>query len=177
MRRYLIFKLLAINLLVIGFAMIIVWVAIDTLAAGYFVTLMEKYNISPQPAHVMFVDAVHRYLIWASLGAVVLTIGLSYFITRWVLSPLTRMTMITEEIAAGNFAVKAPANSRDEVGQLARAFNLMAESLDKNEKLRRNLIIDVAHELRTPLTQYPGIPGSPERRGIAAVPRYLFPAA
>ena len=60
MKRYLILKLLTIHLVVIGFVMIIVWLAIDTLAAGYFVTLMEKYNISPEPAHAMFVDAVHR---------------------------------------------------------------------------------------------------------------------
>jgi two-component system sensor histidine kinase BaeS len=42
MRSYLILKLLAIHLAVIGFVMIIVWLSIDTLAAGYFVTLMES---------------------------------------------------------------------------------------------------------------------------------------
>jgi signal transduction histidine kinase len=42
------------------------------------------------------------------------------------------------------------------VGQLARAFNRMAESLEKHENLRRTLMIDVAHELRTPLTNIRG---------------------
>jgi len=155
-KRYLILKLLAINLVVIGFVMVLVWIAIDTLAAGYFVTLMEKYNISPKPAHAMFVDAIHRYLLWASLAAVILSVILSYLMMRRVLAPLTHMNAITREIAAGNFALRVPATTEDEVGQLALAFNRMSQSLEKIEYLRRNLMIDVAHELRTPLTNIRG---------------------
>ncbi|MGE5257470.1 MAG: sensor histidine kinase [Hyphomicrobiales bacterium] len=156
MKRHLILKLLAIHLAVISFAMVIMWMAIDTLAAGYFATLMEKYNISPKPAHAMFVEAVHRYLIWASLAAVILAAVLSFLMMRRVLGPLTRMTATTRQIAAGNFNARVPAATQDEVGQLARAFNRMAESLEKIENLRRNLMIDVAHELRTPLTNIRG---------------------
>ena len=171
MNRHLILKLLAVHLAVIAFVMVMVWLSINTLAAGYFVTLMEKYNISPEPAHRMFVEAVHRYLIWASLAAVILAIVLSFVMMRKVLAPLTRMTAISGQIAAGDFSVRVPATTQDEVGQLARAFNRMAESLEKMEKLRRNLMIDVAHELRTPLTNIRGylealndgvLPPSPE---------------
>jgi signal transduction histidine kinase len=82
-----------------------------------------------------------------------------------------RMTGITGQIAAGDFSARVPADTRDEVGQLASAFNLMAASLEKIERLRRTLMIDVAHELRTPLTNIRGylealddhvVPPSPE---------------
>ena len=152
----LIFKLLAIHLVVLAFTMAVMWIVIDTLAAGYFVTLMEKYHISPEPAHEMFVDAVHRYLIWACLAALILAVALSFFMMRRVLAPLTRMAQITQKIAAGNFSVHVPTGSRDEIGRLAQAFNRMAESLKKLENLRRSLMIDVAHELRTPLTNIRG---------------------
>ena len=155
-KRYLIVKLLVVNLLVAGFAVAVVWLAIDTLAAGYFVTLMEKYHISPEPAHAMFVDSIHRYLIWALGGAIILAVILSYAINRRILDPLTRMNAVTEEIAAGQFAARGPVTTADEVGQLARAFNRMAENLEKIERLRRTLMIDVAHELRTPLTNIRG---------------------
>jgi signal transduction histidine kinase len=155
-KRRLIFKLLGIHLLVIAFTMAVMWLVIDTLAAGYFVTLMEKYHISPEPAHAMFLNAVHRYLIWACLAALLLAVVLSFFLLRRVLAPLTRMTQITQEIAAGNFSVRVPAGRRDEIGRLARAFNRMAESLKEIESLRRSLMIDVAHELRTPLTNIRG---------------------
>jgi signal transduction histidine kinase len=152
----LIYKLLAINLAVIGFVMAVVWLSIDTLAAGYFVELMEKYHISPEPAHAMFVSAVHRYLIWACLAAAILAGLLSFWMLRRTLAPLRRMTVTTSEIAAGDFSSRVPAKTRDEVGQLARAFNRMAQSLEKIEHLRRTLMIDVAHELRTPLTNIRG---------------------
>lgn len=156
MKQRLIFKLLIIHLVVIAFTMAIMWLVIDTLAAGYFVTLMEKYHISPEPAHAMFVNAVHRYLVWACLAALILAVVLSFFMMRRLLAPLTRMTHITQEIAAGNFSAHVPTGSRDEIGRLAQAFNRMAESLKKLESLRRSLMIDVAHELRTPLTNIRG---------------------
>ena len=156
MKRYLLFKLLAINLIIIGFGMVIVWIAVDQLAAGYFVTLMEKYNISPEPAHAMFLSAVHRYLVWATLGAVLLAVVLSYALTRRALAPLTQMAVLSREIAAGNYTVRVPVKTKDEVGQLAEAFNRMVDSLKSIEGLRRTLMIDVAHELRTPLTNIRG---------------------
>jgi signal transduction histidine kinase len=155
-RRYLIVKLLAVNLIVAGFAVGVVWLSIDTLAAGYFVTLMEKYHISPEPAHAMFVESVHRYLAGSLAGAIGLAVLLSFLMNRRILGPLTRMNVVTEEIASGDFSTRVPVDTRDEVGQLARAFNRMAENLEKIERLRRSLMIDVAHELRTPLTNIRG---------------------
>jgi signal transduction histidine kinase len=156
MSRYLIVKLLAITVVVLVFAVAVVWLAIDTLAAGYFVTLMEKYHISPEPAHEMFVGSVHRYLVWAFLGALLLAVGLSYLMMRKVLGPLSRMTRLSRDIAAGDFSVRVAAESRDEIGQLAQAFNRMGAGLEQLESLRRSLMIDVAHELRTPLTNIRG---------------------
>ena len=156
LKRYLIVKLLAVNLIVVGFAVVVVWLAIDTLAASYFVTLMEKYHISPEPAHAMFVESVHRYLAWAFAGAIGLAVLFSFVMNRRILGPLTRMNAITEAITAGDFSARVPVTTTDEVGQLARAFNRMAANLEKIEQLRRSLMIDVAHELRTPLTNIRG---------------------
>ena len=156
MTKSLLWKLLGINIITIGFVIIIVWLAVDYLAADYFVTLMKKYNISPTSSHQMFIDAVHRYLIWASIGALVLSLVLSFLLTRRVLAPLTRMTDVTRKIASGDYSDRVPVTSHDEVGQLAEAFNRMAESLQNIEQLRKTMTIDVAHELRTPLTNIRG---------------------
>jgi signal transduction histidine kinase len=156
MTRTLLWKLLGINILVIGSVIVIVWMAIDTLAAGYFMALMQKYNISPTSSHQMFVSAVHRYLIWASLAALFLAVVLSFLLMRKVLRPLRQMTTIAQKISTGDYSGQVPLVSGDEVGQLAASFNRMAESLRRIEGLRKTLMIDVAHELRTPLTNIRG---------------------
>ncbi|MCG6974148.1 MAG: HAMP domain-containing protein [Desulfobacterales bacterium] len=153
---HLIWKLLGINILVIGFVIVIVWLSVDYLAANYFMVLMEKYNIPTGPIHDMFVSAVHRYLIWASLSALLLTVFLSFLLIKRVLEPLAQMTAITRRISSGDYSASIPIRSRDEVGQLAMAFNRMADSLRKIERLRKTMMIDVAHELRTPLSNIQG---------------------
>jgi signal transduction histidine kinase len=156
MKTRLIWKLFAMNLLIIGLVVLIVWGAVDYLAEGYFVTLMEKYHISPKESHQMFVDSIHRYLIWGSLAAIIVSLLLSFFVIKRILDPLDQMIRLTDRIAAGEFPDAIPVTTTDEIGQLALAFNRMTESLSHLEKLRRTMIVNVAHELKTPLTNIKG---------------------
>jgi len=156
LKKTLLWKLLGINIIVIVFVIIVVWLSVDYLAAGYFVTLMEKYNISPDSSHHMFVSSVHRYLVWSSIAAIVLAVALGFLLVKRALGPLTQMTGIATRISLGDYSGRAPIITRDEVGQLAEAFNGMAESLQHIEQLRKTMMMDVAHELRTPLTNIQG---------------------
>jgi signal transduction histidine kinase len=55
-------------------------------------------------------------------------------------------------MAKGNYERRVRSTSRDEVGELARAFNLMAADLAETDRIRRDLVANVSHELRTPIT-------------------------
>lgn len=154
--RRLLWKLVASNLLVIGVVILIVWLAVDYLAADYFAVLMEKYHVSPTDANHMFLVAVHRYIIWASCFAMLCAAIISLVLTRKLLRPLSQMMAISKQIATGDYSAKVQLTSHDEIGQLARSFNQMAESLQRIEHLRQTMVSDVAHELRTPLTNMRG---------------------
>ena len=156
MKGRLLWKLLAINLPSIAVIMLVVWTAIEVLAADYFSALMEQYKIDPADTHQMFLDAVHRYLIQASLLALGVAVLLSFLLTRWVLRPLSDMTEVSRRIAAGDYSARVEAMTRDEVGELGLAFNRMADSLEQVEGLRRTMVANIAHELRTPLTNVRG---------------------
>jgi signal transduction histidine kinase len=67
-------------------------------------------------------------------------------------SPLREMTAAAGAMARGDYHQRVRATSRDEVGQLAVAFNSMAAELDAADRQRRELIANVSHELRTPIT-------------------------
>ncbi|MDI1464239.1 HAMP domain-containing sensor histidine kinase [Catellatospora sp. KI3] len=71
--------------------------------------------------------------------------------------PLREMTAAARSMARGDYSRRVRATSRDEVGTLARAFNLMAADLAANDQQRRELIANVSHELRTPITALQGV--------------------
>jgi len=152
----LLWKLLAINSSILGLVLVFVWVATDTLAATYFSELMEQYHISPGEIHAMFLDAVHRYLVWAVTAGLALALVFSYLLTRRVLRPLSLMAQMTEQVAEGNFQARVDVSGSDELAELGRAFNEMADGLNRVEQLRKQLVADVAHEVRTPLTNVRG---------------------
>jgi signal transduction histidine kinase len=66
-------------------------------------------------------------------------------------SPLREITEAVQAMADGDYTRRVRATSSDEVGQLAHAFNRMAEDLASVEQTRRDLIANVSHELRTPV--------------------------
>ncbi len=155
-KNRLIWKLLTNIIPVIGIIILVIWLAIDKLAANYFMALMNKYDVSPTDIHQMFLTAVHHYLIWATVAALCLAFVLSYLLTRRVLRPLSQMTSITRQIAAGDYSARVDVVTQDEVGELGMAFNRMADSLEQIESLRKSMVADVAHDLRTPLTNLRG---------------------
>jgi len=150
---------------------LIVWNTIYRRAGDYYKVLVEKYHVAPIDAHHMFLANIRHDLLWGALAALALTLLLTYLLTRWVLRPLFQLTAVSRKVADGNYSERVNVVSRYEVGQLVDAFNHMADNLEKIERLRKNMVADIAHELRTPLTNLRGyleglidtvVPPSPE---------------
>jgi len=157
MKHRLLWKLLFINSVpVILLILVVIWWAIDHLAATYFMDLMNRYAIEPTEIHGMFLSSIHHSLLWASLVALLVAVGLSFLLTRRILRPLTQMARVSERIALGDFSPRLEVATRDELGDLSQALNQMADSLARVEQLRKNMVADLAHELRTPLTNLCG---------------------
>jgi len=83
--------------------------------------------------------------------SVLLAAGVSVLLARGVLAPMRRLTDATQRMADGDYAARVDVRSGDEIGRLAADFNRLAESLEANQKMRRQLTADISHELRTPL--------------------------
>ena len=156
MRRSLLWKLLGINLLVIGVAVIVAAVTIGQFADAIFMRLMKEFNLQTDVIHGLFTQTLLRSLVLASLIAGGVGLLLSVFLFRRVVDPVREMEAMAASIAAGDYGARVSARSDDELGALADSLNRMAESLATLERLRKDLVANVAHELRTPLTNLRG---------------------
>jgi signal transduction histidine kinase len=85
------------------------------------------------------------------LGAAVLALAMVQFLAHGMTYPLREMVAATRAMAKGDYDVEVTATSRDEVGELARAFNTMSRELAEVDRFRRDLVANASHELRTPL--------------------------
>lgn len=110
----------------------------------------------PDPFQAGYVSGVNRSLGFALGAAALAAIALTALLSRQILRPVEQLTTAARRMEAGDLAVRVPTGARDELAQLAHAFNAMAEGLQRTESLRRTMVGDVAHELRTPLTNIRG---------------------
>ena len=89
---------------------------------------------------------------YALLAALATSLVLTQFLAHGMTSPLRQMTAAARAMARGDYSRRVRATSRDEIGQLATAFNQMAADLGAEDEYRRGLIANVSHEHRTPIT-------------------------
>ena len=111
---------------------------------------------SPPTPDAAFIEAVNRSVLIGALVAGIAAVIVTLFISGRILRPVEHLTSAAQQMSEGDLSVRVPVESDDELGQLAVAFNGMAENISRQEQLRRNMVGDVAHELRTPLTNLRG---------------------
>lgn len=87
---------------------------------------------------------------WWMLGIFAL---LCYVFARQLTSPLRRMQKTIERFGRGDFSARVNARRADELGQLGRAVDQMAERIESLLKSQRRLLQDISHELRSPLAR------------------------
>lgn len=137
-------------------------------------------EVAPLPLH-LYLGAVDEdgtalsptpVLLAAGLAAGLVLLG-SMLISRRVLRPIGALTAASRQLAAGDLSRRVPVAGSDELADLARSFNQMADSLQRGEERQRRLTADVAHELRTPLANLRGyLEGL--RDGVLVPDRELF---
>jgi len=99
-----------------------------------------------------FLDAVNRAVLWAAVLVAVAALVAAALLSRQLVGPLRKLTAASEAMAAGDLSQRVEVRTRDEIGELARAFNGMARDLEAADVQRQQMTADIAHELRNPLS-------------------------
>jgi signal transduction histidine kinase len=123
---------------------------------GYLIEANEGFFTAYRRERQSTLDTLNRNLAIGVAVVAVLAAGIAFWLSRRVLGPVDSLTAAVGRMEEGDLSQRVHITSRDEIGHLGSAFNSMAESLERNETLRRTLTSDVAHELRTPLNNISG---------------------
>jgi signal transduction histidine kinase len=127
---------------------------------------------------VTFLRRLRETVVPVGVAASAVAILLGLLLTWQLTDPLRKLKTAAQGIAGGDLSQRVDIKSKDEIGALGRTFNEMAENLSRAERLRRNMVADIAHELRTPLSVMRGnleaiLDGvfEPSRENVAAIHR------
>ncbi|MBE6048723.1 MAG: HAMP domain-containing histidine kinase [Clostridium sp.] len=85
------------------------------------------------------------------ISIIIMLIGIRHYIKDMIIEPIGEINKVAKKIAIGEVDKRVAIVTNDEIGDLAKSFNLMAETLNKIDENRRNFISNASHELRSPI--------------------------
>jgi two-component system sensor histidine kinase BaeS len=105
----------------------------------------------PEAHEARFLRAQYQGIAAVAAALMLLALACAWWLARQWARPLVAVQRATERIANGELGVRLPTSRSDEIGDVMRNVNHMAESLQRMEGTRRRWMADMSHELRTPL--------------------------
>jgi two-component system sensor histidine kinase BaeS len=117
---------------------------------------IPDFRYIPRSMENQFFNSITQSLIITGIGVLSVAVILSFIFSKTIVRPTRKMIEITRQIADGDYSKRVNVRSSDELGDLGKSLNQMAENLEKIESLRRELVSNVSHELSTPLTNISG---------------------
>ena len=117
------------------------------------------YYLYPLDEQQRTLALVSRAMLVAGVPLLLLVAGLTWLVTRQVVTPIRMARRVAERLAAGQLQERLRVRGEDDLARLATSFNQMASNLQKQirqleelSRLQRRFVSDVSHELRTPIT-------------------------
>lgn len=128
-------------------------VEVDGATVGFVIFPQLEGRINPRvEAETKFLEGVRRLITLSAIGAAAIALLLGIVLAQTITRPVRELTEATQAVAGGELGRQVAVQSKDELGELAAAFNQMSSDLLQGQQLRQQMTADIAHDLRTPLT-------------------------
>ncbi|MEE0252149.1 MAG: HAMP domain-containing sensor histidine kinase [Acutalibacteraceae bacterium] len=129
---------------------------VTTNSSGQQVAIGAVFAASDLKVLDVFRSETIKMFLLAAIAAFMVSFCIVWTFSYKLAKPLREMAIAAKHFGEGDFSVRVPVGSQDEIGELSSAFNQMAETLAAGESMRRNFIANTSHELKTPMTTIAG---------------------
>jgi signal transduction histidine kinase len=123
---------------------------------AYTITAERGFVQAYRQSRKNALNAINQQVTIAAVVVGIIALGAAFWLSRRIVRPVEELTTAAKLLESGDLSQRVRVTSGDEVGALGHAFNAMAESIERNQDLRKQMTSDVAHELRTPLNNISG---------------------
>ncbi|WP_371261533.1 ATP-binding protein [Bacillus sp. MUM 116] len=120
------------------------------------------------------ISELNQHFILASVLILFFMLFTIFFLSKALTKPLISMIEATKKLSKGNFSVKLPVRSKDELGELSTSIQTLANDLNFLKTERNEFLASVSHELRTPITYIKGYADIAGRPGIDETERAQY---
>ena len=114
------------------------------------------FKISTLPMKVKVARLLSIIWLCIFISIIIMLISIRHYINKMIVKPIEEINKTARKITVGEFDKRVSIDSCNEIGELAKLFNLMAESLNETDLNIRNFISNASHELRSPITSIRG---------------------
>lgn len=122
----------------------------DMITRGYVAIHYLMADLYKDRGQIIFIVQILFLMMY------ILFFGILLVFRKYVHKPLKQIIRGSSEYANGNLSYKIEVHSQDEMGQLAKILNYMAEKMNEQGEYQRNFISNVSHDFRSPLTSIKG---------------------
>lgn len=127
-------------------------IVVDGVVVGTISLLPLRHTARENASAAGFLRDQLVDMLWLAGILLAVAVAAAFWLARHLLRPLPALQQVSARLARGDFGARVDVRGRDELAQLARHLNAMAQELEQSDRKRRQMLSDISHELRTPLT-------------------------
>ncbi|WP_145523499.1 cell wall metabolism sensor histidine kinase WalK [Virgibacillus sp. SK37] len=116
----------------------------------------KEYALFIRPDIKLLFNEMHILFGWLLALTIILSIVIVIFSTKYLVNPISKLTIATKSLSKGNFNVELDINRHDELGELSHSFLRMARKLEQMDDMRKEFISNISHDIQSPLSNIKG---------------------
>ncbi|MCM3602883.1 HAMP domain-containing histidine kinase [Robertmurraya korlensis] len=126
-----------------------------------------NYALFIRPDIKLLFNEMHILFGWLLALMIILSIVMVVISTKYLVKPISKLTVATKSLSTGNFNVELDIDRRDELGELSHSFLQMSRKLEQLDEMRKEFISNISHDIQSPLSNIKGYTNLLEKESLS----------